>query len=497
MKPNARRGCAGRGRPVLIALLALLCPGLLASSCSSSRRVETADYVLEYERRDGGERVGRTAWRYAYTVTLTPTRSGAGNVYATVTSTTPTTVVTQGDLYFGDVERGVTATSQRPLVIEQDRSVPFDPQRLVFDVDPIEQAPYDFTALEAEIEAFLAATPGAAGANVILVEREDGVIYKRSFGAFTPDRVSFIASASKMIAAGVLLALDDRGLLDVDAPVSDATGWDPEDNPSITPAQLVSNTSGLPGLAPLFIPHICQYLVTGTLTDCGEEIFTTPENDPMPGDPPDAVRAIPPDTAFRYGGGQWQVAGGVAELASGKTWRQLIDELYVEPCGLEAFGFSNPFTAFPGTSVAGYPVGFDGDLSKVPVTDNPNLEGGAYTTSGDYGKLLLMHLRDGLCGENEVMSAAAVDTLHTDRLLEVLGPDVVTGFGGLDGYGYGWWHDRSTPAVLLDPGAWGATAWLDTDRKYAGFILVEDSSAGTPLYARIRGLAEAAVDAAR
>ena len=75
------------------------------------------------------------------------------------------------------------------------------------------------------------------------------MVHEQYWGEFGPDRVSLVASSSKMIAAGVLLALADDGLLDLDAPVADVADWG-SGNPAITPAQLVSNSSGLVGLGP-------------------------------------------------------------------------------------------------------------------------------------------------------------------------------------------------------------------------------------------------------
>ncbi len=108
-------------------------------------------------------------------------------------------------------------------------------------------------------------------------------------------------------------------------------------NPTITPAQLLSNSSGLVGLLPDpgYTPYVCQFLPAGTLQDCAASIFSTPDDD---------ADVLAPDTEFRYGGAQWQVAGAVAEVASGKPWAQLIDEIYVQPCGLETLAYNNHWT---------------------------------------------------------------------------------------------------------------------------------------------------------
>ena len=90
---------------------------------------------------------------------------------------------------------------------------------------------------------------GLDGAGLVVVDEQDGIVHEEYWGEFSRDRISLIASSSKMIVAGVLMALDDQGLLDIDAPVADVVEWG-AGNPTITPAQLLSNSSGLVGLLP-------------------------------------------------------------------------------------------------------------------------------------------------------------------------------------------------------------------------------------------------------
>lgn len=348
---------------------------------------------------------------------------------------------------------------------------------------------YDFSAFEQEIQAFIDEEPAIDGVGAILVHRDEGVIYQRSFGTFTDDRIYLLASSSKMITAGVLMRLSDEGLLDLDEPVVDAVGDWGDQNPAITPAQLVSNSSGLVGLLqnPTYAPYLCQYVYTGTLQDCARIIFTTPADDDL---------VVPPDTEFRYGGGQWQVAGALAEIVSGKSWAELVAETYTEPCGLETLGYNNHYVQFIGEGVSpfNYPPSFDGDLSRLLPTENPNMEGGAYASIGDYGKLLLMHLRGGRCGDRRVLSEASIRRMREDRIVAYGGvtPNI------FEGYGLGWWIDRDNPSFAVDPGAFGAFPWIDEERDYAGFLVIEATSAlGAQLFGRTIPLVTEAIDAAK
>ncbi|MEO1059969.1 MAG: serine hydrolase [Actinomycetota bacterium] len=313
-----------------------------------------------------------------------------------------------------------------------------------------------FAAIDPIVSAFVDDNE-LNGAGLIVVDAVDGIVLHEHWGEFSEDRISLIASSSKMISAGVLLHLADDGLLDLDAPVADVADWG-DGNPDVTPAQLLSNSSGLVGLAPnpFYEPYLCMFDAEAVLEDCGQAIFTTPDDDGDVG---------PPDTAFDYGGAQWQVAGAVAEAASGQTWDQLIDEIYVQPCGLETLAFNNHFAQLPSL---GYPTEFAADPSTLAATDNPNIEGGAYVTTGDYGELLLMILRDGRCGDEQVLSPEALDAMLDDRIGAVYGGDAAPGTG----YGLGWWIDRDT-GLRSDPGLYGATAWLDLEDGYGAYLVIE------------------------
>ena len=324
----------------------------------------------------------------------------------------------------------------------------------------------DFGEID-ELVAELADERDLDGAGLVVVDREDGIVHEVYVGDVDADRVSLIASSSKMISAGVLANLADRGLLDLDAPVADVAPWG-SGNPDVTPAQLVSGSSGLVGLLddPLFAPYLCQFIASGTLQACASQVFTTEADDD---------RVVAPDTEFRYGGAAWTVAGAVAEVASGRTWAELIDEIYVGPCEVPSLGYGNHFAQLGPTFT--YPAAFDGDPSILPPTDTPNIEGGAWITPPDYARLLLLHLREGRCGDEQVLSPEAVERMHADRV------NAVYGGGELPGYGFGWWVDDER---ITDPGAYGSVPWLDLEDGYGAYLVIEaDSTTGASFAAAL------------
>ncbi len=352
--------------------------------------------------------------------------------------------------------------------------------------------PDDFSAVDAELQAFVDAE-GLEGANFVVIDRDRGVIHQSSFGSFTPDRVSLLASSSKVLSVGVLMHLHEQGLLDIDAPLSDYMPEHWAREREYTAAQLLSNTSGMVGLIddPLYAGSICQYTPLGDLYNCGRSIY---EYD-------DSEDAVPPGTAYRYGGGQWQVAGMVAEHVSEKTWAELIEEIYVEPCGLDTLGYTNHYFSAFGSggdvdSALTYPDFFDGDISTLPETINPNIEGGAYTTIEDYAQILWLHLNGGMCNGTRVLSEESVARMQADGLADLgLSIEFNPQFSG---YGLGWFVSREEPGLVSDGGAYGAFPWIDNERGYAAMILVEDGAAtGGRAYGEIKDILDGLFDAVR
>jgi CubicO group peptidase (beta-lactamase class C family) len=353
----------------------------------------------------------------------------------------------------------------------------------------------DFAAFDSAIESFLSVNQ-LAGASAVIVHNDYGIVHERGYGSFSADRLYLIASSSKILSVGIMMSLVDSGALNIDSPISQYLGAWGNFKENITAAQLVSNSSGLISLTdnPTYAKYLCQYSHVGTLADCAKAIYAAD----------DEADRIEPDTAFHYGGGQWQLAGGIAEAVSGKKWATLVSETYVTPCDTPSLGFTNQFTRAAGERSAagdagsqtgtGYPQFFKADLANLPATENPSIEGGAYVTAHDYGKILLMHLRGGLCDNNRVLKEESVARMQNDRIAEAYNGSTTS--SSLAGYGMGWWIDREHPGVVVDGGAYGAIPWLDNPRHYGALVLLEASAAlGGKLYAVVKPAADAAFDA--
>jgi len=356
---------------------------------------------------------------------------------------------------------------------------------------------YDFSAASEIIQDYVDEN-GLNGASFIVVDRDAGVVHQEHFGELGPGRVAIIGPVGEMISAGVVLSLHDDGLLDVDAPVADVVAWG-SGNPEVTLAQLLSHSSGMVGgqASQFYSPYLCSVMFVGSLQGCAETIFTTPDDD---------ADLVPPDTAFGWPGtgADYQVAGAVAEVASGKTWAELVDEIYVQPCGLNVLAYNNPWFQLPfDPTTFGYPAVGGDPVSMLAPTENPSIMGGAYTTADDLAVLLLMHLRDGMCGDERVLSTESLERMHEDRIARVYDGDSEftdaegNATGEVWGYGMGFPIDRETgrPAAASP---FGQQAWLDLDEGYAVLLLLEASWTNSlALYDLVPGPVHEAVLTAR
>lgn len=299
---------------------------------------------------------------------------------------------------------------------------------------------HDFRAVDAALEQ-LVLDHGLDGAS-LRVFHAGAEVHRRQVGAHDDRTRVAIASASKWLSALTLARLVEAGVLRWDSRVGDWLPDAPAATRAITLAQLFSHTSGIAaGEA------ACLSRRNTTLQACAADILAMP-------------LAYAPGTGFAYGGNSMQVAGAMAERASGRSWDQLFREQVAGPLGLADTDWS------AGLALDGY----------VP-NPNPRIGGGARSTLDDYARVLDMVLAGGDVAGHAFLSPATLATMAVDRArgLPVLSiPDSVA---GLDyGYGIGQWVEArdATGATtrVSSPGAFGFTPWVDWRQGSNGIVLV-------------------------
>jgi len=144
--------------------------------------------------------------------------------------------------------------------------------------------------------------------------------------AVDQDTLYQMGSTSKSFAAAVILKLEAAGQLSIDDPLGK---WLPE-YPAwkdVTIRRLLNMTSGIP-----------NYSETEQLSKAWienpERSFTFKEL--VAAAYPSPTNKLPPNKGYYYCNTNYNLAGMIAEKASGKNFRDLVHEMVIEPYGLDS-----------------------------------------------------------------------------------------------------------------------------------------------------------------
>ena len=278
----------------------------------------------------------------------------------------------------------------------------------------------------------------------VVIGDANGVLLSREFGNFSVTQSHLIASATKWLAAMVIMDLVEQGVMALDDRPQDYLAWwttDPADPRSeITLEQLLSFTAGFNTG-----PDDASCVTDGSITldDCARAFY-------------DGGLAYQPGTTFYYGPAHLQVAGRMAEVA---TQLDFADLALLQ----QTFRFGLQSTVF-----------------LVPVGANPRVGGGAVSSATDYGVLLQAIL-------SGTYLSGVLDEMEQDRT----GPPVVIGSrpSAIDNnnvdfrYALGHWRECERPTwdsscdnrrLSSSPGAFGWNPWIDFDNGYYGIIAMQE-----------------------
>ncbi|HZJ54252.1 MAG TPA: serine hydrolase [Myxococcaceae bacterium] len=308
----------------------------------------------------------------------------------------------------------------------------------------------------AEVDALLAQSLPTWGGGVLRVEQDDAVIFERAYGGYSTADAVPIGSATKLLSTLVILTLVRDGMLGLDAPAGALLPSWPKDKAGISLRMLLAQTSGMPARSD------CLEARGTTLAACTQEIARTP------------LRS-PPGKAFIDGGSGFQVAGRMAELASGQPWALLVQTRLMDPLGFRSTGFGR--------------------------TDNPRIAGGAQANAAEYARALRQLLpgaRPDLIGQSlrEAMVADQSGGAPLQQSAFALAP----GRESLRA-GFGVYRDRvgndGRALEVVSQGVFGFTGWVDTERRLVGVLVVRGKvSEVWPVEQRVRELVRKAVPVA-
>jgi CubicO group peptidase (beta-lactamase class C family) len=297
------------------------------------------------------------------------------------------------------------------------------------------------------------------GYSFAFTEHAPYTVTKMAGGDLKSNSVVQLASASKVPAAIAILTLVNAHELDLDTPVGvylneydPSFNW-PPDKADITLRMLLSHTAGFPS-PPDPESGYCLNVQFTTLRDCAQYVAN-------------ATLDFAPGTTFSYTGVDYQIAGYIATLVSGKSWNNFFHDAVVAPLGLKTFSY-----------------GFGG---------NPRIAGGGESNVSDYSKILRMLLRGGVSDRGvRLLSEDLVremETNQTEGLVMQPLPSLFFYGGGdmqneFSGYAFGFFilsdavvaPSGSPGPVLADPGAYGATSWIDLGISYGGILLINSNT---------------------
>lgn len=327
--------------------------------------------------------------------------------------------------------------------------------------DPDDGREYDFGTLTSTLDAFVGDADDQVSGYSFILDIGGTTALQCAGGDLSTSSVIPIASASKAPAAATILSMVEDGLINLDTPVSRYIGaavdW-PDAKASITMRMLLNHTSGIALNTP------CLSDQQSTLLACVQEIANTP-------------LAFTPGSQFGYSGAGYQVAGFVAQQASGQSWSTLLHERVTSPLGMSSFNFG--------------------------TTQNPRIGAGANSNAADYLKFSRMTLNGGTYGGVTVLSSEQAARAKTNQVAGL--PVFYTPFpqdAGVHGYSFGWWItdadqlDGSAGPEISDPGLLGTTPWVDFDKDYAAVLLLRSNTTnGLAMWNAIRPLIREQVEA--
>ena len=296
---------------------------------------------------------------------------------------------------------------------------------------------YDWSRLDAALQRMMDEN-ALTGASMVVI-RGDERIYEHALGDFDLDTWVTVGSASKWASAAAMLSLVDDGTLRMDSTMGEwVPSWAGTDKASTTLEMALSHRGGLQA------KHDCLRAYDRPLAECVDAIAASPT-------------LYVPGTGFGYGALTYHAAAGMAERATGQSFRQIFEERLTGPLQMTNTRFG-----------------------KGGHSPNPGIAGNLVSSSNDFANFLQMVLNYGVFNGQRVLSEA--------RIRDMEGPHAGPGpyFHHIpdrhassrhDIYGLGVWRDvvekDGSLLVMSAPGKFGFTPWIDRRVNVAAVITAE------------------------
>jgi CubicO group peptidase (beta-lactamase class C family) len=326
-------------------------------------------------------------------------------------------------------------------------------------------APEKLAEIEKAIEAEMTATktPGAA----VAVISGDKVVFAKGFGttsveggaAVTADTLFRMGSTTKMFTAATVLALAESGRVKMLAPVGSYIKDLSPKVSSLSPHQLLSQSSGLRDFNPLASGNDDAAL--------GQNVRLWKDD----------VFFAEPDKIYSYSSANYWLAGYLTEELTGKPYADVLSEFVLKPLGMHR----STIRAFEAMT---YPLALGHMASKGTVTvvrpiDNNAAKypgGSMYSSVNELTRFAIAMLNTGKLDGKQVMAAPMVEALQKPQFY--LPGDEKAFYGyGLLGY------DDSGVRTVSHGGVsrgYGSTIFFAPDQKLAIIVLANSNGQTLP-----------------
>lgn len=344
-------------------------------------------------------------------------------------------------------------------------------------------APDEATDALSEQLGVLVNTHGIPGAVGIVIERSSvaaaGAAGVRRAGApdhITTDDLVHIGSIGKSMTATMIAKLVDDGSLSWESRPSDVipdlSGTVHPGYEGVTLLDILRHRGGMPADGDLTeIP-----VFTGTLTEQRAQAARLILEAPP---------AVTPGR-FRYSNAGYVVAAAMAEAATGRSWRELMDTLVFQPLGIDAF-YGWP-TEHDANQPSGHVPGGSGYIPVEPSVEPDSLEfaepaGFISMNVAGLAKFMQLHI-DGARRRPRLLTQESFDVLHAPVDGYACGLVVVQGDSGTL-----LWHNGSNNYFF-------SVIFILPDREFAVAIMVNagGNEAGTQTQRAVETIAESLVE---
>ena len=280
----------------------------------------------------------------------------------------------------------------------------------------------------------------------VLVARGDQILLDQGYGLANREwnipndgETKFrLASVSKQFTAVAVMLLNERGLVDLDAPVKTYLPDAPESWDGVTVRHLLTHTSGIPNLTAL--PDFeAQKTRPATL----DQLIARFRDLPL---------EFQPDQGWSYSNSGYILLTAVIERASGMPYAAFVSRNLFQPLGMTDSGYDSHAAVLPHRA-SGYvptPSGFaNADYVDMSI---PQGAGGLYSTTRD-----LLKWENGLFGGRLLNAASltALTTPHRNGYAMGLGvaPNatgaVIQHNGGIEGFNTFLAHDTGSDMTVI------------------------------------------------